>query len=78
MPALSEQVSTLAPKSNDFSIAYYDTFPEPDTKTFLPAYSCPAYFNMLSAKYTVPYPVASGLMSEPPHSILFPVKTPVN
>ena len=33
---------------------------------------------MSSAKYTVPYPVASGLINDPPHETPLPVKTPVN
>ena len=33
---------------------------------------------MFCAKYTVPYPVASGLIKEPPQEAPLPVKTPVN
>ena len=32
---------------------------------------------MFSAKYTSPYPVASGLIKEPPQEAPFPVRTPV-
>ena len=47
VPLPSDKVKTLPPKSSDFSTVYYDTFPDPETKIFLPAYSYPAYFNIL-------------------------------
>lgn len=77
-PLLSESVMGIPPKSIVFSVAYQETFPEPEIKTFLPSQLWPACFNMLSAKYTQPYPVASGLIKDPPHSSFLPVKTPVN
>lgn len=70
-PLLSESVMGIPPKSIVFSVAYQETFPEPEIKTFLPSQLWPACFNMLSAKYTQPYPVASGLIKDPPHSSFF-------
>ena len=45
--------------------------------TFFPLKDSLFRCNMFCAKYTVPYPVASGLISDPPHEAPFPVKTPV-
>ena len=61
-----------------FSAAYWATLPEPEITTVLPSKLSPLVFNILSAKYTVPYPVASGRIFEPPQESPLPVSTPVN
>ena len=61
-----------------FSAAYCATFPEPDITTFLPSKEAPLVSSMFCAKYTAPYPVASGRISEPPQEMPLPVSTPVN
>ena len=38
----------------------------------------PLCFSISSMKYTTPYPVASGLIKDPPQDIPFPVNTPEN
>ncbi len=61
-----------------FSAANCATFPEPEITTLFPEKSVPEVWSMLFAKYTVPYPVASGLIKEPPQERPLPVSTPVN
>ena len=61
-----------------FSEAYCATFPEPDTATVFPLKESPLVFNIFSAKYTQPYPVASGRIRLPPQFSPLPVSTPVN
>ena len=78
VPLESESVTTFPPKSLTFSVAYCATFPEPETATDLPLKESPLVFNISSAKYTHPYPVASGLIKLPPQLRPFPVNTPVN
>ena len=77
-PDESESVNTLAPISIHFSVAYWATFPDPDITTDLPFSPWLKFFNISSIKYTTPYPVASGLISDPPHETPLPVNTPEN
>jgi glutamate dehydrogenase (NADP+) len=46
--------------------------------TILPLKESPFTANIFCAKYTFPYPVASGLIKDPPQDIPLPVRTPVN
>src|SRR3972149_4208878 len=59
-------------------MVYWATLPLPETRHFFPSSVCPFVDNISAAKYTAPYPVASGRMSEPPQFKPFPVSTPVN
>ena len=68
----------FAPKSSSFSTVYCATLPEPDTRHTLPSSVSPRVWSICSAKYTAPYPVASGRISEPPQSSPLPVSEPVN
>mmetsp|Transcript_1104 Transcript_1104/g.2165 ORF Transcript_1104/g.2165 Transcript_1104/m.2165 type:complete len:222 (-) Transcript_1104:204-869(-) len=77
-PPESDMVTTFPPSSRIFSVVYCATFPEPDTTHTLPLKLVPFTLSISRTKYTHPYPVASGRMSEPPYSIPFPVSTPVN
>jgi len=77
VPAESDSVTTLAPNSFSFSTVYWATLPEPDTVATLPAQLSPRRASISWAKYTAPYPVASGRISEPPYSRPLPVSTPL-
>src|SRR5207253_7843251 len=59
-------------------MVYCETLPLPDTRQTLPWSVSFLLFSISLAKYTQPYPVASGRISEPPQFRPLPVKTPVN
>src|SRR3984885_3572017 len=77
-PFESETVTGLAPRSSSFSTVYCETLPLPETRQSLPSSESFLLFSISAAKYTQPYPVASGRISEPPQFKPLPVRTPVN
>ena len=77
-PLESDSDTTLAPSWLSFSTVYCATLPLPLTTHVLPAKDSPRVLSISCAKYTFPYPVASGRTSDPPHLSPLPVSTPVN
>src|ERR1700745_3043826 len=77
-PFESDTVLGLEPRSSIFSIVYCETLPLPETRQSFPSSESLRLFNISAAKYTQPYPVASGRISEPPQFRPLPVSTPVN
>src|SRR6202165_5831043 len=77
-PFESDTLTGFAPKSSSFSIVYCETLPLPETRQSLPSSVSFLLFSISLAKYTQPYPVASGRISEPPQFRPLPVRTPVN
>ena len=68
----------FAPRSSSFSTVYWETLPLPETRQSFPSSDSFRVFSISAAKYTQPYPVASGRIREPPQFRPLPVKTPVN
>src|SRR5208282_6544997 len=77
-PFESDSAMGLAPKSSSFSTVYWETLPLPDTRHSFPSRESLRDLSISAAKYTHPYPVASGRISEPPQFNPLPVSTPLN
>src|SRR6266852_3395334 len=56
----------------------FATLPLPETRQFFPLRVSRRVVSISDAKYTAPYPVASGRISDPPQLSPFPVRTPLN
>jgi hypothetical protein len=54
VPPESDSVTTFAPMSSAFSVAYCATLPEPETVQTLPFIESPMWSSMFWAKYSVP------------------------